>query len=146
MPTEGMLPTIGPNDLCIANPMSYSFGDVQRFDLVVFHPNEDERRRSRDENLLYIMRVVGMPNEKIEIRDNAIYINDRLLEEPFEKIISKTDRMKNFGPIVIPADEYFFAGDNRPNSADSRYWTKPTVHRSNVVSKIVSIEKNYYKN
>lgn len=145
VPTEGMLPTIGKDDLCIANPLGYSFGEVKRFDLVVFRPSEEQRDRFRDDGLLFLMRAVGLPNEKIEIKDNVVYINDKFLEEPYPKFLDGLDRKKNFGPITIPENEYFFLGDNRPNSEDSRVWTKPTIHRESVVSKIVSIEKDFYK-
>ncbi|MEQ1761843.1 MAG: signal peptidase I [Pyrinomonadaceae bacterium] len=145
MPTEGMLPTIGTNDLCTANPMAYSVGEVKRFDLVVFRPNQEQRDKFRDEGLLYLMRVVGMPKEKLEIKDNVVYINDKFLEEPYPKFLDGLDKKKDFGPVTIPENEYFFLGDNRPNSEDSRFWAKPTIHRDSVVSKIVSIEKDFYK-
>ena len=146
MPTKGMLPTIGPNDLCVANPFGYSFDNIERFDLVVFRPNDEQRSRFKDEGLLYVMRAVGLPGDKFEIRENLLYVNDQLTEEPFEKITDIGDRKRNFGPVVIPADEYFFLGDNRPDSEDSRYWKKATIHKQQVVSKIVSIEKDFYKN
>lgn len=145
MPTEGMLPTIAADDLCVANPLAYSFGDVQRFDLVVFRPNEEQRNWYRDDGLLYVMRAVGLPEEKLEIKNNAIYINDQMIEEPFDRITDSADAKRNFGPILIAKDEYFFVGDNRPNSEDSRYWTKATIHKSEIVSKIVSIEKDFYR-
>ncbi len=145
MPTEGMLPTIGKDDLCIANPFAYSIEEIKRFDLVVFKPSKEQRERFNDDGLIYLMRVIGMPNEKLEIRDNAVYINDKLIDEPFEKIIDGSDFKGNFGPVTIPRDQFFFLGDNRPNSEDSRYWTEPTIPRSAVISKIVRIEKNFYK-
>ena len=92
------------------------------------------------------MRAVGLPEEKLEIKNNAIYINDQMIEEPFERITDSADPKRNFGPILIAKDEYFFVGDNRPNSEDSRYWTKATIHKNEIVSKIVSIEKDFYKN
>ena len=140
-----MLPTIGPDDLCIANPFGYSFDEVKRFDLVVFRPNPEQRARNGDESVLYLMRAVGLPNEKLEIKENVVYINDTPLVEPFPKFLDGLDRKKNFGPITIPDKEYFFLGDNRPDSEDGRFWTKPTIHMDQVVSKIVQVENDFYK-
>lgn len=146
MPTEGMLPTIGKDDLCVANPLAYSFGDVERFDLIVFRPNEDQRKRFNDEQLKYLQRVIGLPNERLEIKDNRIYVNDQLVEGTFERITGDKDPKKNVSPILIPNDEYFLIGDNRPNSEDSRYWKKATINKQDIYAKIVEIKKDFYKN
>ena len=146
MPTEGMRPTVTADDMCIANPLAYSFGgELQRFDLVVFKPNDEQKRRFGDDSLKYLFRVVGLPKETIEIRDNQIFINDQLMDEPFEKIIDANDRKKNMPPLVISDGEYFFLGDNRPNSEDSRYWSKPTISRAQIISKIIEVKKDFYK-
>ena len=73
------------------------------------------------------------------------YINDELLDEPFDKIISNEDKMKNFPAMVIPEDEYFLLGDNRPGSMDARYWKPSTIKKEDIYSKIVEIRKDYYK-
>jgi len=77
-----------------------------------------------------------LPNEKTQIRNGTIFINDRLLEEPFEK---ESWTESNFGPIVVPENEYFVLGDNRPNSADSRIWEPPTIKRKDILGKIIEI-------
>jgi signal peptidase I len=141
-----MLPTIGPDDLCVANPSAYWLSPVARFDLVVFKAPEgalDPREFEND--VRYIKRVIGLPNEKIEIRNNVIFVNDVPLIEPFDKIVDEKDRKRNFPAIIIPEEEYFLLGDNRPNSLDSRSWKTPTVNRRSIYSKIVDIKKDFYK-
>jgi len=146
VPTEGMKPTIGFDDMCVANPLAYSLDEIKRFEIVVFKPNEEQRKQFNDDDLRYIMRIIGLPNEKLEIKENKIYINDKLLEEPFEKIVGEKDIKKNFPAIIIANDEYFLLGDNRPNSEDSRYWKKSTIEKNNIYSLIVEIKKDFYKN
>jgi signal peptidase I len=141
-----MLPTIGKDDLCVANPFAYTTSDIERFDLVVFTPNKEQVERFNDPNLRYLQRVIGFPGEKIEIRNSRVYINDQMLDEPFQKIFGEQDAGKNVGPILIPADAYFMMGDNRPNSEDSRYWSTPTINKANIHSKIVDIQKDFYRN
>jgi signal peptidase I len=102
--------------------------EVQRGHVVVFKFPEDPARD-------FIKRVIGLPGEKIEIRDKKVYINDRPLEEPYVHFLQPPlrrddpeyglrgeDGRDNYGPKVIPAGELFVMGDNRDNSRDSRFW------------------------
>lgn len=147
VPTEGMKPTITPDDLIIANPLAYTFGEVERFDIVIFNaPPDVARRRGQSQgNYLIVQRVIGLPGETLEIRNNQVFINDQLLNEPFEKILDEKDYKNNFRAITLQDGEYFVMGDNRPNSEDSRYYDHPTISKKDILSKVIDIQKDVYK-
>jgi signal peptidase I len=95
---------------------------IHRGDVIVFkHPKMPERD--------LIKRTIGLPGETIELRDRRIYINGKPLDEPYAHFLFKDtadvapgDVRRNFGPVTVPAGQYFMMGDNRDNSEDSRYW------------------------
>jgi len=98
-------------------------GDVERGDIVVFKFPLDPQRD-------FIKRVIGLPGERLEVRDKRIYIDDIPLEEPYLPIhmtnlapgAYSVNGRDNHGPIAIPEGHYFVMGDNRDNSEDSRFW------------------------
>jgi signal peptidase I len=139
IPTGSMEPTLLVGDFLLVNKLVYANTisplenrilprrDLRRQDIIVFKfPNE----LNKD----YVKRVIGLPGEKLEIKNKEVYINDRPLQEKYKvhsdsQIISKNDYYHydnnirdNFGPVTIPAGEIFAMGDNRDNSSDSRYW------------------------
>jgi signal peptidase I len=99
---------------------------VERGDVLVFKfPEEPERD--------FIKRVIGLPGETLELRDQIIHINGAPLVEPYAhyqlppagpngSIGEGSDVRRRYGPITIPAGHYFMMGDNRDDSQDSRYW------------------------
>lgn len=105
--------------------------EPKRGDVIVFKYPEDPR-------VDYIKRCIGTPGDTVEIRDKVVYINGQALDEPYVKFADSHIRPKaygdpsivphgagnkdNFGPIVVPAHNFFMMGDNRDRSADSRYW------------------------
>ncbi len=140
VPTKNMLPTIKVGDTCVINKYAYLSKPIERFDIVVFNAPEWAKKITNDnEDTKYLKRVIGLPNEKIEIKENKIYINDKLLDEPFDKIVDSNDPMKNFSPMTIPDNEYFLLGDNRPESMDSRYWKPATVKKEDILGKVGQI-------
>ncbi|HEV7473703.1 MAG TPA: signal peptidase I [Pyrinomonadaceae bacterium] len=88
------------------------FAKLERGDIVVFYHPDDHRKS-------YIKRVVGLPNEKVEIRERKVFVNGMELAEtyvdPKNNEVSRGDE-----DVVVPADSFYVMGDNRDNSADSR--------------------------
>ena len=102
-------------------------GTIRRDDVIVFKYPEDPDRD-------FIKRVIGLPGETVEVREKKVYINGKPLDEPFVHFLqpaatpsefhelTSSDVRERYGPVTVPPDQYFMMGDNRDNSADSRYW------------------------
>jgi signal peptidase I len=138
IPSESMEPTLEIGDRVFVNKLAYDIGDFGRGDVIVFanpHPEQLPERgavsaflhwlgegigfaQPADED--FIKRVIGLPGETIEIRDNVVYIDGEPLDEPY---LTDAARQSNgdFPETRIPAGHLFMMGDNRGNSADSRY-------------------------
>lgn len=114
IPTGSMLPTIQLEDRVIVDKFFFKhFDHISPGDIIVFHP-PPSAHATED----FIKRVVGLPGDKIEIRNHTTYVNGQPLYEPY--VLEKSNN--DFGPIVVPANSVFVMGDNRNNSADSREW------------------------
>jgi signal peptidase I len=116
IPSESMTPTLKVGDRVMVNKISYDLHSVHRGDIVVFKrpPSEAEDPTIKD----LIKRVIGLPGETIEARDGKVYIDGRLLNEPYLPAGTET---LNLPPRTVPSGQYFVMGDNRMNSKDSRY-------------------------
>ena len=135
--TPNMSPALKVGDVRKATKVGEDYV-IKRFEVVIFNLPEEVRKVSGDApGAKIISRVVGLPGEKLEIRAGAVYINGELLAEPFKATL---DKSKNVAPIIVPENEYFMLGDNRPESLDSRYWKKATIAGSEISARIVDIE------
>jgi signal peptidase I len=128
IPSSSMEPTLLVGDHILVNKFIYGiripligkkvfrFSKPTRGDVIVFIFPRD---RSKD----FIKRAIGLPGDTVEIRDRKIYINDRLIEDPWGIYSSWGPTAPDtYGPKVVPPDSLFVLGDNRNNSQDSRYW------------------------
>lgn len=114
---ESMAPTLHSGERLIVTKAVYLWGEPKRGDIVVFHATQ-----TRD----YIKRVIGLPGDTVEVRDDRLYINGKEVPEPYlEEYRRKTQQAglvltEDFGPQQVPEGSYFVMGDNRRNSQDSR--------------------------
>lgn len=129
IPSGSMLETLQIGDHLLVNKFVYGIkipfthkiiipiAEPEFQDIVVFEFPEDP---SKD----FIKRVIGLPGDRIEIRDKKVYRNGQPLEEEYTQhtdplIVSRRD---NMGELTVPDGKYFVLGDNRDESYDSRFW------------------------
>ena len=121
MPASSMRPALEEGDHFIAKLEKYGDRVPRRGDIIIFPYPED---RSKD----FIKRVIGLPGERIEIKDKVVFINDERLQDQWgaheSNVIfpSNVAPRDNFGPVDIPEGAVFVLGDNRDYSHDSRFW------------------------
>lgn len=112
-----MQPNFATGQFILVNRWTYLFGTPERGDVVVLRfPGDPEHKK-------YVKRLIGLPGETVEIRDNRLVIDGRPILEPYLRPGEITSVMipgKN--RWVLGEDDYFLVGDNRPNSNDSRTW------------------------
>ena len=127
IPSASMDPTLKVHDRVLVNKLSYHLHSVHRGDIVVFKaPPEERTAQIKD----LVKRVIGLPGDTIEARDGQIYINDRLLNEPY---LPKGTRSDDLPRQVVPAGSYFMMGDNRGASSDSRVFGP--IKRSTIIGR-----------
>ena len=115
---DSMYNTLNDNDIVLLSKLS----SIDRFDIIVIKEN--------DNNATIIKRVIGMPGDKVKIRNNKIYINNKIIEDEYAY-----GETSDYDEITLGDDEYFVLGDNRLISKDSRYFG--AIKKSDIKGKAV---------
>ena len=172
IPSPSMESTLLVGDYLVGNRLKYFFTEPKQEDIVMFYNQEDPEYPQPPEDYLrlvgpiywdkgkhffkwyqkkyFVKRVIGLPGDKVEIKDRRVYVNDKIFHHNYEQYVDphgynnvpitwdnqgevndinygdfdgkiKGER-DNFGPVVVPEDSYFVMGDNRDLSSDSRFW------------------------
>ncbi len=128
VPSGSMRDTIWEGDRLFGFRLAYKFSEPKRGDIIIFKFPDDETQN-------YVKRVIGLPNDIVQIKNGRVYINGEELDEPYIK-----DYILDDGETytyIVPEDSYFMLGDNRNNSKDSRYWVNTFVKKEKIVAKVV---------
>ena len=120
---HSMHPYLLDKDYVLTDKISYRLGDPKRGDIVVFHAPE-AANCPEGAGCDYIKRVIGLPGETVEVKNDQIFINGKALPEPY--LAENTDTLPGSfirdRAVKLGAREYFVVGDNRMHSSDSRVW------------------------
>jgi signal peptidase I len=136
IPTASMVPALDVYDRVLVQKAFFSWHDARPGDIVVFrHPPLDHCPGPAAGDL--VKRVIALPGQTIYSSGNRIYVNGRLLAEPY---LPRYDPLgppvaSRLHPYRVPAGELYLMGDNRAISCDSRYWGP--IQGSSVVGKVV---------
>lgn len=132
VPSGSMEQTIMTGDRMIGNRLAYIISEPQRGEVIIFKYPDDETQN-------FVKRIIGLPGEKVVIKDAKIYINDSTepLAEDYipEEWITNNDGLE----YQVPEDCYFVLGDNRNISHDARYWTNKFVKRDAIIAKAMFV-------
>ncbi|MBV8749586.1 MAG: signal peptidase I [Candidatus Eremiobacteraeota bacterium] len=125
-PVQGlsMEPRVQSGELVLINTLAYRFGAIGRGDVVAF-------RHDGPTTETYIKRIVGLPGERVEVRDGVVYVDGRRLDEPYVRF---RDR-RSAPAVVVPPNTYYVLGDNRADSDDSRDWG--VLHDTDITGRAV---------
>lgn len=111
-----MEPNFHNGEYILTNKIWYKFKDPQRGEVIIF-------KSPRNKEVDYIKRIIGIPGDRVRLADNTFYVNDQKVEEayiPEGTPIFPGSFLQESSEIIVPENQYFVIGDNRPHSADSR--------------------------
>ncbi|MGL6105162.1 signal peptidase I [Romboutsia sp.] len=127
---ESMYPTLVENDYLIINRIAYKVGEPKEGDIIVFGTHLlQENGHNKD----LVKRVIAVEGDHIKIENSKVYVNDKLVKEPY---IHDNYTEGNID-MVIPENKVFAMGDNREQSLDSRYEDVGLVDEKDIMGKVL---------
>jgi len=138
IPSGSMLPTLQVGDHILVTKFNYGaripfvkkslvvFDTPERGEIVVFTRPDDPNTLADESSINIIKRVIGLPNDKVEVKNGHVYINNKILDENYAVWVEGGEG--HYGPYVVPEDHVLVLGDNRDQSKDSRFWHNPFLH------------------
>lgn len=121
---RSMVPTLNNGDILILNKLASNY---KRFDIVVVKAH----------NSKLVKRIIGLPGENIEYKDNVLYINGNKIDDVTPEVTDDFSLEELYGIKKIPNDYYFVMGDNRDGSSDSRDYRIGLIKRENILGKTI---------
>lgn len=156
IPSVSMVPQLRVNDRIIVSKLSYDFHSPHRGDIIVFKAPPSQQppqvpdtspapvRWLRDFGTAigvvppstedFVKRVIGLPGDVVEARGGHVYVDDRLLDEPY---LPRGVLTADFGPVTVPPGRLWVLGDNRDNSCDSRCFPEGAIPESSVIGRVI---------
>lgn len=125
IPSSSMEGTIRKGDIVLATRYDTGEDDIKRYDILMFTLSDEPETT-------YIKRVIGLPGETVEVKDSSVYVDGVELDDSFT---NGPMNRKGDGIYVVPEGCYFFLGDNRNHSNDSRFWKEKYIPISNIQAK-----------
>ena len=123
---SSMNPVLNSGDVVLINRIVYDLGMPSRYDIAVFE---------KENSSLNMKRIIGLPGETVQIKDNLVYINGKPLDADDALGQATIAGIAEF-PIDLGVDEYFLLGDNRESSEDSRFSGIGTIKREQLTGKV----------
>lgn len=125
IPTGSMEGTIMTGNVVFSTRYDVEEEDLERYDILTFIVPDNP-------DITYIKRLIGLPGETIEVKDGKVYADGVQLDDSF---IKGSQKHVGDGIYKVPNGCYFFLGDNRNNSKDSRFWENPYVPADDIQAK-----------
>lgn len=140
IPSSSMVPTLGVYDRILVQKAFFTWHDVHEGDIVVFsHPPLDHCGGAQEDDL--VKRVIALPGQTIYSSGDSIYVDGKLLAEPYlprhDPLGPPVPGASSRHPYRVPPGEFYVLGDNRAISCDSRYWGP--IKGSSIIGKVVLV-------